>query len=58
MLCPLSYANMNIYFENYKISGDMTMNFKQHDAGFGRNDFERNDFPATWPKTFLRCLFL
>lgn len=47
MLCPLSYANMNIYFENYKISGDMTMNFKQHDAGFGRNDFERNDFPAT-----------
>ena len=48
MLCPLSYANMNIYFESYKISGEMTMNFGQHDStGFGRHDFQRDDFRAT-----------
>ena len=32
-----------------RISGDMTMNFGQHDSGFGRHDFGRDDFRTTWP---------
>ena len=33
------------------ISGDMTMNFGQHDSGFGQHDFRRDDFQAIWPVT-------
>ena len=35
----------------FRISGDMTINFWRHNSGFGRHDFGRDDFRATWPVT-------
>ena len=40
-----------------RISGDMTMNFGQHDFGFGRHNFGRDDFRAIDRKPTLRYVF-
>ena len=37
-----------------RISGNMTMNFRQHDSGFGRHDFGQDDIWPTWPLTSLK----
>ena len=36
-----------------RISGEMTMNFGQHDSGFGWHDFGQDESQATWPVTDL-----